>query len=176
MTTSTITPPTGSGTPARRRPHWLIVIGLVLALQSVLVLVGSWAPLSARLTGQEVRLTVAPLDPIDPFRGAYVALSYPDLPNPSSTGTPATRGTVYVPLTRRGDVWVGGPTQSSRPGQGPYLRCDQDWQLRCGIDSYFMPQADAARMDRELRDGQVTAVVRVDGRGNAALIRLEPDR
>ena len=39
-----------------------------------------WPPLSARLTGEEVALRVEPIDPIDPFRGAYVDLGYPDLP------------------------------------------------------------------------------------------------
>ena len=55
-------------------------VGAVVLAQLALVGVAVWAPLSARLTGETVVLRVEPVDPIDPFRGAYVQLAYPDLP------------------------------------------------------------------------------------------------
>lgn len=144
----------------------------LLLVQAVLVVVACWAPLSARLTGTEVRLAVAPLDPIDPFRGAYLALDYPGLPRQDPRGQRPT-GTVHVPLRRDGAVWVGEQESATRPENGPYLTCRRSWQLRCGIESWFVPQDEAARLERDLGAGRVTAVVRVDARGNAALVGLD---
>ena len=51
-----------------------------------------------------------------------------------------------------------------------YLACnDRSWQVRCGIESYFLPQDEAAETERLLADGAV-AEVRIDGRGNAAVV------
>lgn len=154
------------------------VAAAVLA-QVVLVGVAVWAPMSARLTGQEVRLRVAPVDPIDPFRGAYVDLGYPDLPGqsfvditgPGAAVVDGPRGTAFVPLTRRGEVWVGGPLQRTAPADGLYLRCDDSsWRLRCGIESLFLPQDTAAGVQDSVRGGAAVATLRVDARGHAALL------
>jgi uncharacterized membrane-anchored protein len=154
------------------------VVAVVVA-QLVLVGLAVWPQLSARVTGSEVVLRVEPVDPIDPFRGAYVALSYPDLPD-SAVGSgegemqdavDEARGRAYVPLTRRGEVWVGGPVQRTPPADGLYLSCDDSsWQLRCGIESWFLPQDDAAGMQDALRGGRAVATVRVDAAGQAALV------
>ncbi len=157
-------------------------VAAAVVAQLVLVGVAVWAPLSARLTGEEVRLRVEPVDPIDPFRGAYVDLAYPDLPG--STGrdglagaSDAPRGTVFVPLTRHGEVWGGGAVQRSRPAQGLFLRCDDsDWRLRCGIENLFLPQGEAAAVGETVRGGTAVAVIRVDGRGHAALVGVEAPR
>lgn len=155
------------------------VLAVVLA-QLVLVGLAVWPQLSARVTGSQVVLRVEPVDPIDPFRGAYVALSYPDLPDSAvgpSQGEPEqeavgrARGEAYVPLTRRGDVWVGGPVQRTPPTDGPYLSCDDSsWQLRCGIETWFLPQDEAAGMQDALRGGSAVATVTVDAAGHAALL------
>jgi len=158
-----------------------VTIGAVVLAQLALVVVAVWAPLSARLTGEEVKLRVAPVDPIDPFRGAYVELRYPDLPDPSSSSSPMTpeqqesvdegRGTAYVPLTRSGAVWVGGPVQRTPPAQGLYLTCDDSsWALQCGIESWFLPQDEAAGLQDALGTETAVATVKVDGAGHAALV------
>lgn len=143
-----------------------------------LVLVGvAVAPqLSARLTGEELRLTVAPLDPIDPFRGAYVVLDYPDLPMQQTGRARPLMGTVFIPLEPAGDLWEGGALTVREPSTGPYLRCDTDgWRVRCGIESLFAPQDEAVRVEQQLASGAV-AVVRVDDNGNAAVVRVEAAR
>ena len=62
-----------------------------------------------------------------------------------------------------------------RPSGTPYLSCDDhDWRVRCGIESLFLPQDEAAAMQRDVGAGGMVAVVKVDGRGHAALIRVEP--
>ncbi len=155
----------------------VLVAAAVLA-QGAIVGVAVAGPLSARVTGQEYLLRVAPYDPIDPFRGAYVSLSYPDLtgvdPQVDSSGRPD--GMVYVALVQDGQVWKGrGEPQSRQPATGPYVRCENEgWRLRCGIESLFLPQGEAAETGRLLADGSVLARIKIDSRGNAALIELVP--
>lgn len=128
--------------------------------------------ISARLGGDEVRLRVEPVDPIDPFRGAYVDLGYPDLQHDVPEDD---RGTVFVSLAEREGVWVGEAWSRDRPAQGRYLTCDdRAWQVRCGIESLFLPQDDAAAMGERLADGAI-ATVRIDRWGNAALMGVEDD-
>jgi uncharacterized membrane-anchored protein len=157
-------------------------VGAVVLAQLALVGVAVWAPLSARLTGETIVLRVEPVDPIDPFRGAYVQLAYPDLPDLTPAGEVTeeqqqalqdARGTAYVPLTRRGEVWVGGPVQRTPPADGLYLTCDDtSWRLECGIESWFLPQDEAAGLQDEIRGGSAVATVKVDGAGHAALVEV----
>jgi len=133
-------------------------------------------PLSARLTGEEYLLEVAPVDPIDPFRGAYVALTYPGLPNDRDRAERRddSSDTVYVPLVRSGEVWVGLPALTRQPGSGPFLRCtDDQWRLRCGIDSFFVAEDRAYEMEQAVQDGDAVATVVIDSRGNAALVGVD---
>ena len=139
--------------------------------QLALVGVAVAPQLSARLTGDTYLMRAAPVDPIDPFRGAYVTLDYPDLrhDDPESSDE-RDRGDVYVTLVQQDGVWVGDTWSRERPGDGPYLACDDSsWQVRCGIESWFLPQDEAAEAEDLLRDGAV-AEVRIDGRGHAAVV------
>lgn len=151
----------------------------IIALAQIALVGLAVAPqLSARVTGDTYLMTVAPLDPIDPFRGAYVALDYPDLRHGEtdewSTGMGSLddgdRGDVYVTLQRRGESWVAAEWTRERPDDGPYLACnDRSWQIRCGIESFFLPQDKAIETEELLRDGAV-AEVRIDSSGNAAVV------
>ncbi len=148
-------------------------VGAVALVQLALVGAAVAPRLSARLTGDEYRLRVAPVDPVDPFRGAYVDLDYPDLRTDARDS--ARGGDVYITLVRDGEVWKAGTVTRERPSAAPYLSCDDhDWRVRCGIESLFLPQDEAAAMQEEVGDGAMVAVVKVDGRGHAALIRVEP--
>lgn len=157
----------------------IAVTAVVAVAQLALVGVGVAPQLSARLTGDPYLMTVVPLDPIDPFRGAYVALGYPDLRHDDSQsfGEPGLgaledgeQGDVYLTLVQQGDVWVAGEWSRDRPEDGPYLACDdRSWQIRCGIESFFLPEDEAAATEDLLREGAI-AEVRVDGRGNAAVV------
>jgi uncharacterized membrane-anchored protein len=152
----------------------LVKVGAVALVQLALVGAAVAPRLSARLTGDEYRLRVAPVDPIDPFRGAYVDLSYPSLRDVSDE-VGSGSGPVYVTLVRDGDVWTAGSASRQRPDGAPYLACDdRDWRLRCGIESWFLPQDEAAAMQERVDGGSMVAVVKVDGRGHAALVRVEP--
>lgn len=146
-------------------------IALVAMVQLACVLVAVAPQLSARAAGNEYRLAVAPLDPIDPFRGAYVTLDYPGMRGADD----GSSGDLYVSLVRDGDLWRPGPLSRTRPDGGPYLACDDTyWQVRCGIESWFVPQDEAARLERRLWESGAVATVKVDGRGNAAIVALDP--
>ena len=152
-------------------------VAAACVVQAALVVAAVAPQLSARLTGTDHRLAVAPLDPVDPFRGAYVALGYPGLPGlQAGDQRPLPAGTVFLPLEPgpAGELRQGGALTVRQPADRPFLRCDFDgWRARCGIESLFASQDQARRLEQQLADGAV-AVVRIDGRGNAAVIRLEP--
>ena len=142
-----------------------------------LVALAVWPQLSARLTGETYELAVAPVDPIDPFRGAYVTLDYPGLERARPAEWSGDTTTVFVPLRRGPDeLWTGDAAVRRAPASGPYLRCLSGQQrLRCGIESLFASQTEALRLERELADGAV-ARVRVDGRGHAAVVAVQEGR
>lgn len=152
----------------RRRP---VRVAAACLLSALLVPLAVLPQLSARVTGEEYRFAVEPLDPVDPFRGAYVALAYPGIGRPEVQRGAPREGTLYVPLRRvpGSDLWEGAATVERRPARGPYLRCEGDWRLRCGIETLFASQERALPLERELADGAV-AVVRIDRRGSAAVV------
>ena len=161
------------------RARTVVALLPLLLIQLVLVGVGVYPQLSARLAGDEITLRVQPLDPIDPFRGAYVTLDYPDLRHNDAEGfqgglgsmEDGESGPVYVSVREQGDVWVADEWSRTRPEEGTYLECsDRDWQIECGIESWFLPQDEAEAMERAVAGGDVLATVKIDGRGHAALV------
>lgn len=148
---------------------------VALAVAQLALVAGAVAPqLLSRTTGEDYLLRVEPVDPIDPFRGAYVTLAYPDL---DVSGGPSPEDDeswdVYVQLVEEDGFWVAGGRSSSRPGSGPYLACvDRGWEVRCGIESFFVPQDRAQELERGLADGGV-AVVRIDSRGTGSVMSVE---
>jgi uncharacterized membrane-anchored protein len=152
----------------------MVKVGVVALVQLALVGIAVAPRLSARLTGEEYRLRVAPVDPIDPFRGAYVDLGYPDLGDKPASLDRDHGGDVYLTLVRDGELWKAGSYTRERPSGTPYLSCDDhDWRVRCGIESLFLPQDEAAAMQDAVAGGSMVAVIKVDSRGNAALVRVE---
>ena len=154
-------------------------LGMVAVLAVVqLVVVGvAVAPrLSAHLRGEEFRLQVAPLDPIDPFRGAYVDLDYPGLrPEGKAARGALPEGRVFLPLVRDGEYWRADGYRTDRPEQAPYITCDSTgWSVSCGIESWFTDQDEARRLGSMVGNGGV-ATVQVDDRGNAAIVALDAE-
>jgi uncharacterized membrane-anchored protein len=144
----------------------------VAVAQLALTAVAVAPQLSARLTGDTYLMRVAPLDPIDPFRGAYVTLDYPDL-RPDEEPLPGEGDTIYVALVEDDGLMVASDWSRTRPEDGVYLACrDEGWQLGCGIESWFVPQDEARGIEETLADSGAVAELRVDGRGNAAIVGL----
>ena len=153
------------------------LIAVLAALQLAIVGVAVAPRLSAHLRGDEFRLQVAPFDPIDPFRGAYVDLTYPGL-QPSLRTEPdgLAEGQVFVPLVQDGEYWRADGYLRERPAQTPYLTCDASgWRLWCGIESWFTDQDEARRLESIVQRGAV-ATVKIDDRGNAAIVALEAEQ
>ena len=151
-------------------------LGALILACLVLAAVGVFPQLSARFGGKEYELRVAPYDPIDPFRGAYVALTYPDLHlnDPNQPLPDGATGDFFLPLTREGEVWAGGTPTHDRPDHGPYLACSANsFPVSCGIESWFLPQGKAAELGKAVSAGTAVAVVRIDSRGNAALVEVK---
>lgn len=151
-------------------------LGLVLVVQLGLVGVAVAPQLSARLTGEEYLVRVAPFDPIDPFRGAYVDLTYPDLRlDDDLDRSEGDRDTVYISLVDDGGVLVASSLTRTRPDAAPYLACDDtSYRIRCGIESLFLPQDEARTLQNAVAGGEMVARIRIDGRGHAALLGIEP--
>lgn len=165
--------PRPAAVPPGLRPSTGTVRLLAAASLAVLAgLVATGPQLRARLTGSEYVLRVAVVDPVDPFRGSYVALDYPDLGRPADLPTdPGTSR--YVRLVRAGGVWRGAGWSATRPASGPYLACHPTaWRAECGIDSWFVPAARARALERRVVAGTARATVRVDARGHAAVVGL----
>ena len=177
---------TNETTTPRSTRAMVVQLAVVTLVGLVLTGIAVAPQLSARLTGDEYLLRVAPVDPIDPFRGAYVDLGYPDLQrNEAEDGEAGGFGSMedgerggdlYVTLVRDGKYWTADEWTRDRPAKGPYLACsDRDWLIRCGIESWFLPQDKAKAMESTVGSGDATARVRIDGRGHGALIAVETD-
>ncbi len=144
-------------------------LALALAVQLALIAAVAAPRLAPRLTGAEYRIATVALDPIDPFRGAYVDLRV--------VGVPAfTRheGTVYVPLVRgRDGTYRGSGIRREPPADGPFMRCHANGEVRCGIESFFASQREARRLERALARRGAIARVKIDGAGRTALVGLQ---
>ena len=144
-------------------------IALVAVVQLVLVGVAVAPRLSAYATGEEYLLQVAGLDPIDPFRGAYTQLDYPDLQLETRR---TVEGEVFLPLEQQEDgTWRSIAVVTERPDDEPYMACEGGWRLSCGIESWFTSD-EARRLEAALAAGTGTATVRIDSRGHAVLVDL----
>ena len=63
--------------------------------------------------------------------------------------------------------------QRTAPAEGLYLTCDDSsWRLECGIESWFLPQDEAAGLQDALGAGGAVATVKVDAAGHAALVEV----
>lgn len=150
-----------------------VKVAAVAVAQLALVAVAVAPRLSAYATGEEYLLQVAGLDPHDPFRGAYVQLDYPGL---DLQPRQVPEGEVYLVLEEQADgTWASTRMVTERPEDGPYLACEGDWRLSCGIESWFASGEEALRIQDALAGGTGTATVRVDSRGNAVLVDLALD-
>ena len=121
-------------------------------------------------TGDEIRLKVQPVDPLDFFRGEYVALTYaiaraqvPDGLGPGST--------VYVPLRQENDVWTGSTAVIQKPGDATtYIRGRYTGgSIEFGIETFYVEEGQARRYERAMAEGTLYADVVLDDDGGARL-------
>jgi len=152
----------------RRRLFWLLVAVQVLV---PLGLIG-WNEL-ALARGTEVVLRTAPVDPVDLFRGRYVRLGYDISRLPVEPGT-EPGDTVYVALHREGAVWTGAAAMRARPS-GTFVRGTWDGaRITYGIETYYVDEDEARRLDRLV--GRIDMRIVLDADGRARISGIETVR
>lgn len=135
-------------------------------------------------TGEIYRFKLEPVDPVDAFRGRYVALRFTEVSAPVAKGLPTlNRQKVYVPLVVDDEGFASfGAVVLERPEDGSYLRMrsgieftseEGESRLSLGLPfrRYYMTEELAKEVDRSLwRRGQRPAWVTVKVRGGAGVI------
>ena len=96
----------------------MVTVAVVAVLQLVIVGLAVAPRLSAYARGEDYLLRVAPIDPVDPFRGAYVDLTYPDLQPRRRHQADLPDGTTYVRLVSRTASSVHKAVLQVRASQG----------------------------------------------------------
>jgi uncharacterized membrane-anchored protein len=145
----------------RRHAQIVALAALLVAVPLVLVGWNEWR----KRSGEHVLIRVEPVDPYDPFRGEYVALSYriSRVPHPSA-------GVVYVPLHRDGVAWTGTRAVAKRPASGTFIRGRVDeGAIDFGIETFYVQEGTARRYENAVRDRRLYADVVLHDDGSAQL-------
>lgn len=167
-------------------------------IQVALIAVMVFDRVSILREGSEVKLKTQPVDPRDFLRGDYVVLNYEissvaaaelkDQPAPSRHAdvyvrlAPNAEGFHSAVSVHREPIAVTAPevlirgrvVYGANCGDNVRLFCDR-LQLNYGIERYFVPEGEGARVEQARRDGQVTIVAAVTSAGRAAIKRLLVD-
>lgn len=166
-------------------------VALVALIQSAVLAWMVWDRVALLKTGREIILTVNPVDPRALFRGDYVILNY----DVASITTPGSRkdlkrnDTVYLTLQQQGD---GSWTHVNMSADFPQIKTAQAvlrgriqsvWhdekqgqstvRLKFGIENYFVPEGTGRRLEKQVGDRKVRAIIALAGDGEAALKGLE---
>jgi uncharacterized membrane-anchored protein len=153
-----------------------------VALQ-VLILLGVPARKAyTRMTGRDVVLKVAPVDPYSILSGYYVILGYDisrptDFPNAPKFDYDEV---VYAIVEQQADgTWKPVGIERELPGNLPVNRVAirgrwDDWRITYGIEEFYIPEEKRDVIADDLGKNQAEARVdlKVDAQGNAALLRL----
>jgi uncharacterized membrane-anchored protein len=146
-------------------------------------------------SGREITLPITPVDPRDLFRGEYARLGYDigSVPVRLLEGPrPRANAAFYVVLEQKpGGIWQAAKMTSALPLETSpdrivlKARATYAWpesgsdaaavRVRYGIESYFVPEGQGAKLEALARDKKLAALVAVDGKGNAALKGLLVD-
>lgn len=127
----------------------------------------------ALATGDRVLLEVRPVDPNDPFRGEYVALSYA-ITSVSIDPRARTGNTVYVPLRKQGRAWSGSDALLEKPSAGTFIRGRViDGRVRYGIETFYVEEGKAREYEEAIGRGDLYAEVVLADDGAARLDKLK---
>lgn len=156
----------------RRR---LILFGVLLgSLLAVPIGMTAWSEVRLA-TGRRVLLEVRPVDPNDPFRGEYVALTYPISRTPLPPGA-QVGDTVYVGLFPDGATWRAAGSAGKQPPSGelPFIRghVAPGNVIFFGIETFYVEEGRAREYEEAIVRGAVVADVVLDGDGGARLADL----
>lgn len=158
--------------------RWRIALFALVAVVQLAVAGGAIIRSEVALRRGEVfRFRIQPVDPVDAFRGRYVAIRFTLDRAPAPDGLELRQGQwVYIPLQPGGDGWAAfGPASPDPPESGAYLRLrpggiypDEDGRRRVWVtlpfNRYYMDEdlaPEAERAARGSRRGQRDAFVTV---------------
>jgi uncharacterized membrane-anchored protein len=154
------------------------VFALVVAVQALCVLAIIGVNEVALATGDQVTLRTVPVDPIDPFRGQYVALRY-DISTVHVRQRIEIGDTVYVPLHEQAGYWSGSLGFPAPPPAGTFIRGTVRYtdgaaaDVEYGIETYYADEDEASRLGTA---GPLRVTVVLDDDGRARISRVEPVR
>ena len=150
----------------RARIAFAAVVAAMVAVPLAAIAWNEWKLSS----GDEYRLQVQPVDPVDFFRGEYVALQYPisRIPLDGTRWDPGD--VVYVPLRRADGHWTGDKGFRERPGD-PFIqgRMTRGGGVEYGIETFFVEEGQARRYEEAMFRRRLYADVVIDDEGRAKL-------
>ena len=167
---------------ARQPSRFWLWLGVVAALQTAALL---WMVVDRNRvlsSGTEVVLPVIPVDPRSLFQGDYVRLGYEiGASLPDNDGISGARRPVFAVLAKAADgTWSRVAVAPVRPASvAPdqvVLAGSQRWnQAEFGIETFFVPEGKGPELEKLIGDKKLSAVLRVDASGRAALAGLLVD-
>lgn len=162
------------------RPRRLLLLAVVLAQLAVPLGLAGLAATDLAF-GREIRLKAQPVDPIDIFRGNYIALRYEISLVPVTFDV--NRGDrICVSLSEAShNRWQGGFGKKSLPESGPAIcghargdaRASERVAVDYGIETYFASEERAKELERSIGRGQLYVVIDLDDDGSARIARVE---
>lgn len=171
--------------------RWLVIAAVVVAAAQIAFLVSMIVGRAMVLrNGQEVVLSVEPVDPRDLLRGDYVILSYNisrlplrlfAAPRPESGG----KATVYVRL-KADENGIFQPiaarfserVETASAEDEVDIRGEARWgwnvaqqfvSVRYGIERFYVPEGEGREIERDLRERSFRMNVAVDSDGTAQI-------
>lgn len=172
------------------RRAWIAAIILAL-LQTAIIGYTIESHASILKSGTEVVLKTAPIDPRDLLRGDYVILNYEISSVPASTivgGLPKEAGeqVLSVRLHKEPDgFWRIAESSfgsleakpdtvvlKSQPFQYYAGDSEQTFRVEYGIERYYVPEGEGAKLETARSDGQLSIAARISGDGQAQIRTL----
>ncbi|MCI0336425.1 MAG: GDYXXLXY domain-containing protein [Acidobacteria bacterium] len=154
---------------------------LAVAAQILILAAVPAQKIYTRATGKSVMLKIRPVDPYNILSGYYVTLNY-EITDPSSfPGAKDVSGNLVYAIIEKGSdgVWHPVSLTNSFPANLPENRLAirgryNYWRTTYGIEEFFIPEDKRDEIEKGLRENrdQARAEIKVDSKGNAALVRL----
>jgi uncharacterized membrane-anchored protein len=175
-----------------RRNLWLGLGGVALLQAGALVWM-IWERASLLANGREIVLDIIPVDPRSLFRGDYVILNYDVSRFENAQGVPLPQGApIYVTIGKdAAGKWQAVSSSASYPENVPsdqvvlkgrvlYAGTSVDGKpaptsVKYGIESFFVPEGTGRDLEKIVGERKMSAVIAVDGSGNAGIKGLVVD-
>lgn len=158
---------------------------LVISVPAIVILGFIGVNLYTVVSGQEILLKVAPIDPRDIFRGDYVLLTYEISTIDFSQvpyDTPFSSGdTIYAVLSKKEKFWTIDSVHHTKPALTSDQVCMKGRVTQAfstgvivewGIESYFVPEGKGRIVEDLRRKEDISVIVVVDSSGSSVLKEL----